>query len=55
MQARLESLNEKQGRIEGVIGNIESAQIGLAEGLGTLTRPSMLSLGVRSLSAGFML
>lgn len=53
--AGIESLNEKQDRIEGVVRNIETAQIGLASSLGTLTSLSMLSLGVTTLSAGFMM
>jgi hypothetical protein len=53
--AGIESLHEKQDRIESVVRNIETAQIGIADSLGTLTSLSMLSLGVTSLSAGFMM
>ncbi|MFO0877563.1 MAG: hypothetical protein U0840_09325 [Gemmataceae bacterium] len=53
--AALEGLSESGTRIEQVVGHIETAQIGLASSLGTLTSLSMATLGVTSLAAGFML
>src|SRR5262249_22278145 len=50
----LECLSESQTRIEQVVGHIETAQIGMASSLGTLTSLSMATLGVTSLAAGFM-
>ena len=52
--AGLETLNEKQDRIEGVVQHIETAQIGMASSLGMLTSLSMASLGIGLLSAVHM-
>ncbi|WP_020471373.1 hypothetical protein [Zavarzinella formosa] len=53
--ASLEGLQDSQARIERVVREIETAQIGTAGALGALTNLSMFSLGVTSLSAGCMI
>jgi hypothetical protein len=53
--ATLENLSESQNRVESAVAHIETAQIGMAHGLSNLTSLSMASLGVVSLSAGFMI
>lgn len=53
--ATLENLTESQGRIEQVVGHIETAQIGIAGNLGALTGLSMATLGVTSLATGFLM
>src|SRR4051812_454069 len=52
--ATLEGLTESQARVEQAVARIETAQLGIAGGLGTLASWSMATLGVTSLAAGFM-
>ena len=51
----LEGVAESQAHVEQVVGHIETAQIGLAHGLGTLTSLSMFGFGTVSLASGFMI
>jgi hypothetical protein len=53
--ATLENLSDSQARVEQVVSRIETAQIGVTQGLGTLTSLSMASLGVLSLASGLMI
>jgi hypothetical protein len=52
--ATLENLSDSQVRVEQVVNRIETAQIGVAQGVGTLTSLSMSSLGILSLTSGLM-
>ena len=52
--AAMDSLTESQGRIESAISGVETTQLTMASTLSTVQLLSMATLGVTSLTAGFM-